>query len=163
MAERDLIERLDDAIEAILAGRREGLAIDEPELATLLMAADDLRALPDPAFKSKLLAELVPPMEDEMTAIAEDVATKFPSIRPYLLVPDADGMIAFLQETLGAELLGRYPAPDGRVMHAAVRVGDSLIEMGEPAVEYKPRPMALHIYLDDVDGAYNRALAAGAA
>jgi PhnB protein len=71
-------------------------------------------------------------------------------------------MIAFLQETLGAELLGRYPAPDGRVMHAALRVGDSLIEMGEPAGEYKPRPMALHIYLDDVEGAYERALAAGA-
>jgi PhnB protein len=84
----------------------------------------------------------------------------FPSIRPYLLVPDADAMIAFLQETLGAELLGRYPAPDGRVMHAALRVGDSLIEMGEPESGFKP--MALHIYLDDVEGAYNRALAAGA-
>src|SRR5438270_14005625 len=160
MAERDLIERLDDAIEAILAGRREGLAIAEPELATLLMAADDLRALPDPAFKSKLLAELVPPMEDEMTAIAEDVKTEFPSIRPYLLVPDADGMIAFLQEMLGAERLGRYPDAEGRVMHAALRVGDSLIEMGEPESGFKP--MALHIYLDDVEGAYARALAAGA-
>src|SRR3954447_18217264 len=93
-------------------------------------------------------------MEDEMTA------TDFPSIRPYLLVPDADGMIAFLQETLGAELLGRYPNAEGRVMHAALRVGDSLIEMGEPAGGYKPRPMALHIYLDDVEGAYERALAA---
>jgi PhnB protein len=85
---------------------------------------------------------------------------EFPSIRPYLLVADADAMIAFLQETLGAELLGRYPAPDGRVMHAALRVGDSLIEMGEPESGFKP--VALHIYLDDVDGAYNRALAAGA-
>jgi uncharacterized glyoxalase superfamily protein PhnB len=161
MAERDLIERLDDAIEAILAGHRDGLALAEPELATLLMAADDLRALPDPAFQSKLLAELVPPMEDEMTTIAaENVTTKFPSIRPYLLVPDADGMIAFLQETLGAELLGRYPDAAGRVMHAALRVGDSLIEMGEP--ESGAKPMALHIYLDDVEGAYNRALAAGA-
>ena len=84
----------------------------------------------------------------------------FPSIRPYLLVPDADGMIAFLQEMLGAELLGRYPASDGRVMHAAMRVGDSVIEMGEPESGFKP--MALHIYLDDVEGAYNRALAAGA-
>jgi PhnB protein len=154
MAERDLIERLDDAIEAILAGRRDGLALAEPELDTLLMAADDLRALPDPAFKSQLLAELVPSMEDEMTT------TEFPSIRPYLLVSDADGMIAFLQQTLGAELLGRYPAPDGRVMHASMRVGDSLIEMGEP--ESGPKTMALHIYLDDVDGAYERALAAGA-
>jgi len=161
MAERDLIERLDDAVEAILSDRREGLALAAPELVTLLMVAGDLRALPDPAFKSQLLAELVPPMEDEMTTMtAEEVTTGFPSIRPYLLVPDADGMIAFLQQTLGAELLGRYPDAEGRVMHAAMRVGDSLIEMGEPESGFKP--MALHIYLDDVEGAYNRALAAGA-
>ena len=161
MAERDLIERLDDAIEAILSGRQEGLALAEPELATLLMVAGDLRALPDSEFRSKLRAELIPPPEDEMTTVtAEEVTTKFPSIRPYLLVPDADGMIAFLQQTLGAELLGRYPDAEGRVMHAALRVGDSLIEMGEPASGVKP--MALHIYLDDVDGAYVRALAAGA-
>jgi len=163
MAERDLIERLDDAIDAILAGRREGLALAEPELATLLMIADDLHGLPDPNFRSKLKAELIPPMEDDMsTMTAEEVTTEFPSIRPYLLAPDADGLIAFLQETLNAELLGRYPDAEGRVMHAALRVGDSLIEMGEPTGEYKARPMALHIYLDDVDGAYNRALAAGA-
>jgi len=161
MAERDLIERLDDAIEAILSGRREDLALAEPELATLLMVADDLRALPDPGFQSKLRAELIPPMEDAMTTMtADDVTTKFPSIRPYLLVPDADGMIAFLQQTVGAELLGRYPDAEGRVMHAALRVGDSLIEMGEPASGVKP--MAVHIYLDDVDGAYARALTAGA-
>jgi len=161
MAERDLIERLDDAVEAILSDRRQGLALAEPELATLLMVAGDLRTLPDPAFKSQLLAELVPPMEDEMTTMtAEEVTTGFPSIRPYLLVPDADGMIAFLQQTLGAELLGRYPDAEGRVMHAAMRVGDSLIEMGETESGFKP--MALHIYLDDVEGAYNRALAAGA-
>jgi uncharacterized glyoxalase superfamily protein PhnB len=163
MAERDLIERLDDAIDAILAGRREGLALAEPELATLLMIAGDLHGLPDPNFRSQLKAELIPQMENAMTTMtAEEVTTEFPSIRPYLLAPDADGLIAFLQETLNAELLGRYPDAAGRVMHAALRVGDSLIEMGEPTGEYTARPMALHIYLDDVDGAYNRALAAGA-
>jgi PhnB protein len=163
MAERDLIERLDDAIEAILAGRREGLALSEPELATLLMIAGDLHGLPDPNFRSKLKAELIPQMENAMTTMtAKEVTTDFPSIRPYLLAPDADGLIAFLQETLNAELLGRFPDAAGRVMHAALRVGDSLIEMGEPTAEYTARPMALHIYLDDVDGAYNRALAAGA-
>lgn len=162
MAERDLIERLDDAIDAILA-RREGLALSEPELATLLMIAGDLHGMPDPNFRSQLKAELVPQMENPMTTMtAEKVTTEFPSIRPYLLAPDADGLIAFVQETLNAELLGRYPDAEGRVMHAALRVGDSLIEMGEPAGDYKARPMALHIYLDDVDGAYNRALAAGA-
>jgi uncharacterized glyoxalase superfamily protein PhnB len=163
MAERDLIERLDDAIGAILAGRRYELAVADPALATLLVVADDLRDLPDPNFRSRLKAELMPALENDMTTMtAEEVTTQFPSIRPYLLVPDADGMIAFLKETLGAELLGRYPDAEGRVMHAAMRVGDSLIEMGEAAGDYKPRPMATHIYLEDVDGAYHRALAAGA-
>lgn len=163
MAELELIERLDDAVEAILAGRRDGLAIAEPELATLLMIADDLRELPDPSFRSKLKTELIPPMEDEMTTMTEEeLKTGFHTITPYLVVEDADGLIAFLKETLGAEVRGRHLAPDGRVMHAEVRVGDSIIEMGEPAGEFKAFAMALHVYIDDVDGAYARALAAGA-
>jgi PhnB protein len=164
MAERDLIERLDDAVEAILAGRRDGLALAEPELATLLVVAGDLRDLPDPNFRSKLKAELMPALENEMTTMtAEAAKTGFHTITPYLNAENADGVIAFLQETLGAEVKARYPAPDGRrVMHAEVRVGDSMIEMGDVEGEFKPFPMALHVYIDDVDGAYARALAAGA-
>jgi PhnB protein len=163
MAERDLIERLDDAVEAILAGRRDGLALADPALATLLVVADDLRDMPDPNFRSKLKAELMPALENDMTTMTAEVPkTGFHTITPYLNVESADDLIAFLQETLGAELQARYPAPDGRVMHAELRVGDSRIEMGEPEGESKPFPMALHVYIDDVDGAYARALAAGA-
>jgi PhnB protein len=166
MAERDLIERLDDAIEAILADRNAGLAglaLSEPELATLLVVADDLRELPDPNFRSKLKAELIPSTEDEMTTMtAEELKTGFHTITPYLLVDGADDLIAFMQDAFGAELQARFPAPDGRLMHAELRVGDSMIEMGEPAGEFKPFPMTLHLYIDDVDGAYARALAAGA-
>ncbi len=163
MAERNLIERLDEAIAGILAGRRDGLVLAEPELAALLLLADDLQHLPDPDFQSRLRAELIPPMENEMTTITDDeVNTDFPTVTPYMLVPDADGLIAFLQDVLGAELLGRYPAPDGRVMHAALRIGDSLLELGEGGGDYKPFAMALHVYLEDVDGAYARAVAAGA-
>ncbi|HSY48547.1 MAG TPA: VOC family protein [Thermoanaerobaculia bacterium] len=163
MAERDLIERLDDAVEAILAGRRDGLALSQPELATLLVVADDLRELPDPAFRSKLKAELIPTTEDEMTTMtAEEPKTGFHTITPYLLVDRADDLIAFMQDAFGAELLARHPAPDGRVMHAELRVGDSMIEMGEPSGEFKPMAMALHLYIDDVDAAYARALASGA-
>src|SRR5437763_2659394 len=93
------------------------------------------------------------------TLTTEDVNA---TIRPYLVVEDADGLIAFLQETLGAELKGRFAGPDGRVMHAELRVGDSMIEMGEPNEQFKAFPIALHVYLDDLDGAYARALAAGA-
>ncbi|MGH9423657.1 MAG: VOC family protein [Thermoanaerobaculia bacterium] len=163
MAERNLIERLDDAIEAILSGRRDGLALAEPELATLLVVADDLRDLPDPTFRSKLKAELIPAQENEMTTMtAEEPKTGHQTITPYLHVDSADDLIAFLQDVLGAELQGRFSAPDGRVMHAALRIGDSMIEMGEPTAESKAFGMALHVYLDDVDGAYARALAAGA-
>jgi uncharacterized glyoxalase superfamily protein PhnB len=163
MAERKLIQRLDDAIEAILAGRRGGLALAEPELATLLVVAGDLRDLPDPTFRSKLKAELMPALENEMTTmIAEEPKTAHHTITPYLIVDGAGDLIAFLQEVLGAELQGRFAAPDGRVMHAQLRVGDSMIEMGDASDEFKASGMALHVYIDDIDGAYARALAAGA-
>ena len=163
MAERNLIERLDDAIEAILAGRRDGLALAEPELAALLFVADDLCDLPDPSFRSRLKAELIPSLEIEMTTMIEEgLKTGFHAVTPYLLVEDADGLIAFMQDVLGAQLEGRFLAPDGRVMHAELRVGDSMIELGEPRDDFKPFGMALHVYIDDVDRVYNRAIAAGA-
>jgi uncharacterized glyoxalase superfamily protein PhnB len=162
MAERDLIERLDDAIEAILAGRREGLALAEPELATLLMIAGDLHGLPDPNFRSRLKAELIPQMETAMTTMTINPKTTTHTITPGLFVDGADDLIAFMREVLGAELIARHAQPDGKVRYAQVQVGDSTIELGDANDQYKAFGMALHIYLDDVDGAYNRALAAGA-
>ena len=166
MAERDLIERLDDAVEAILAGRSvglPGLALAEPELATLLVVADDLRDLPDPRFQSRLKAELIPPTEDEMTTMTDEgLKTEAHTITPYLLVDGADDLIAFMQDAFGAELQARHLRPDGKVMHAQIRVGDSRIEMGDANDQFKAFPVALHVYIDDVDGVYARALAAGA-
>ncbi len=163
MAEHDLIERLDEAVEDILAGRRDGLALAEPELATLLMVADDLRDLPDSNFRSKLKAELMPALENEMTTMTvEEVQSDFHTITPYLLVNGADDLIAFLQDVLGAEIQMRVPAPDGRVMHASLRIGNSMVEMGDPSGEFKAFGMAMHVYIDDVDSVYARALAAGA-
>jgi PhnB protein len=162
MAERDLIERLDDAIDAILAGRREGLALAEPALATLLMIAGDLHGMPDPNFRSKLKAELIPSMENEMTTMTIDPKTTTHTITPCLFVDGADDLIAFMREVLGAELIARHAQPDGNVRYAQVQVGDSTIELGDANDQYKAIGMALHLYIDDVDGAYNRALAAGA-
>jgi PhnB protein len=163
MAERDLIERLDDAVDAILAGRRQGLAFAEPELATLLMIAGDLHGLPDPNFRSRLKAELIPSMEDEMTAMTEEeLKTDLLTVTPYLLVDGADDLIAFMREVLGAELNARHLLPDGKVVHAELSVGDSKIELGDANEQYKAFGTALHVYIDDVDSVYARALAAGA-
>ena len=56
----------------------------------------------------------------------------------------------------------RLQTPDGRIMHAEVRIGDSVVMMGEASDDNPPIPAMLHLYLEDADAAYRRALAAGA-
>jgi len=142
-------------IDAIVAGR--AVPAVEPDLAMLAVIATDLRGMPDPNFKARLARELFPGKENVM----ENVVT-VTEVRPYLIVRGADDLIAFLQRTFDAELLGRVPAPGGTVMHAEVRVGDSVIEMGDAGDQWQPLAAPMHIYLDDVDGTYRRAIAAGA-
>jgi uncharacterized glyoxalase superfamily protein PhnB len=91
-----------------------------------------------------------------------DVTTSVPSVRPYLIVEGVDDLITFLKQTFDAAVLMRVPAPDGTVMHAAIRVGDSIIEMGDAGGAWKPIGAPLHVYLDEVDETYRRAIAAGA-
>ncbi|HYI10032.1 MAG TPA: VOC family protein [Thermoanaerobaculia bacterium] len=155
MAERDLFERLDRMIDAIVAG--EPAPALEPDLAMFAVIASDLRDLPDPDFKARLLRDLIPDKEDVM----ETVAT-VTSVRPYLIVKGADDLIAFLQQTFDAELILRAPAPGGTVMHAEVRIGDTLVEMGDAGEQWTPIAAPMHVYLENVDEVYRRALAAGA-
>ena len=156
MAERNQFDRLDDAIDAIVA-RRTPPAMD-PELATLLVVAADLRDLPDPRFRARLRSELIP--NDEEAEMKTATAVK--SVRPYLIVPGADDLIAFLERTFDAEVLLRVPTPEGQVMHAEVRVGESIVEMGDASERWKAMTPPLHVYLENVDEVYERALAAGA-
>jgi len=155
MAERDQFDRLNDAIDIVIAGR--SLPAIDPELATLLLVAADLRDLPDPRFQSRLRTELIPNEEDIMETTA--VAT---SVRPYLIVEGATNLIAFLEQTFDAKVLLHVPTPDGKVMHAEVRVGDSIVEMGDSGEQWKPIAAPLHVYIENVDEAYRRAIAAGA-
>lgn len=149
MAERDLFERLDRMIDAIVAGERAPAV--EPDVAMLAVIASDLRGLPDPRFKARLARELFPEKEEEVM-----------HVRPYLIVRGADDLIAFLQQTFDAEVVLRVPAPGGTVMHAEVRVGDSVVEIGDAGEQWQPIAAPLHVYLENVDEAYRRAIAAGA-
>src|SRR5579864_1893049 len=84
------------------------------------------------------------------------------NIVPYLVVRGASQFIAFLKSAFeGAELL-RVPRPDGSIMHAEVRIGDSLIELAGANDPYPARPMFIHLYVADADAAFERALRAGA-
>ncbi len=84
------------------------------------------------------------------------------NVNAYLLPLRAEPVIAFLKRAFGAQELAKYASPDGVVHHAEIRVGDSVVEMGEPQGKYPPMPAMFYLYVPDCDAVYQRALAAGA-
>jgi PhnB protein len=84
-------------------------------------------------------------------------------VTPYLHAKGAAELIGFLERALGAEEQARFTSPEGVVRHAKLRVGDSMLELGEAHGAFGPTPCLLHLAVDDVDAAYARAMAAGAA
>jgi PhnB protein len=81
---------------------------------------------------------------------------------PYLAVHGVPKLMTFLKQAFYAEERERMTAPDGRVSHAEMKIGDSIIMMGEPTGESKSMPGMIYLYLEDTDAAYKRALQAGA-
>lgn len=84
------------------------------------------------------------------------------SVSPYLVVDGVDRTIAFLVKALDAEELMRIPGENGRVMHAEVRIGDSVVMMSDGNENWPPIPAYVHVYVPDVDKTYRRAIEAGA-
>jgi PhnB protein len=86
----------------------------------------------------------------------------FHSITPYLISAGVPRLIDFMKEAFGAEEIFRMPLPDGSIMHAEVRIGDSMIELSDGNEQHPPSPTGLHIYVADANAVYDRAVAAGA-
>jgi len=85
------------------------------------------------------------------------------TITPYLTVSGVSKLIDFLKQTFDATETERMDLPDGSVRHAEVKVGDSMIMMGEADDPANAQTAALYVYVDDVDATYRRAVQAGAA
>jgi PhnB protein len=93
------------------------------------------------------------------------IAKGLNNVNAYLLPLRAEPVITFLKRAFGGQELGKYASPDGVVHHAEIRVGDSVVEMGEPFgehIKYGPMPAMFYVYVPDCDAVYRRALAAGA-
>lgn len=84
------------------------------------------------------------------------------TVTPYLIVEDGDGFIEFAQAAFGARVLGRSDAPDGRLMHAELALGDSHVMLGGSNDEWPPTRSLIHLYVPDVDAVFRRAVEAGA-
>jgi PhnB protein len=74
----------------------------------------------------------------------------------------APKFISFLESAFGAQLVERHQSDEGFVYHAKVRLGDSIVEMGEAHDQWQPMHSAIYMYVEDVDTTYRQALSAGA-
>lgn len=83
------------------------------------------------------------------------------TINPYLMVQSVQELIDFMTKTFSGKLEVKLDRPDGKIMHAEIRVGDSIIMAGEPTTDFGLFPCSLYIYVEDCDSVYKKALAYG--
>jgi len=86
----------------------------------------------------------------------------YTTVSPYLIVDGASQTIDFLVRVFGAVELRRFPDAAGRLMHAEVRIDDTVIMLADGGPGWPPIPSYVHVYVSDVDATYKRALEAGA-
>jgi PhnB protein len=84
------------------------------------------------------------------------------TVTPFLHPRGVERLIAFLQEAFGAQTIGEPTIGlDRKIAHADLRIGDSIIELGEKHGEWQPMPVGLHLYVEDCDAVYAQAIQAG--
>jgi uncharacterized glyoxalase superfamily protein PhnB len=86
----------------------------------------------------------------------------YSTVSPYLIVDGASRTIEFLVRVFDAVELRRFPDPTGKLMHAEVRIDDTVVMLADGGEGWPPLPTSVHIYVADVDATYRRALEAGA-
>ncbi len=94
---------------------------------------------------------------------AKPVPKGFHTVTPYITAQHADKVIAFMQQAFGAEFDHEpMKRPDGSLMHATLRVGDSMVMVAQATEPAHAMPASLYLYLPNVDAAYQLAIKAGA-
>ncbi len=105
-----------------------------------------------------------------MTTV-QPIPQGFHTVTPYLTVYDAQAAIEFYKRAFGAVEHCRMPGPDGkRIMHASIQIGDSMVMLSDEMRDYGVvaptslggTPVSIHLYVDNVDAAFERAVLAGA-
>jgi PhnB protein len=102
--------------------------------------------------------------------MAEPIPNDYPRVTPYLIVDGAGAAIDFYSSVLGAVERVRMAGPDGKVGHAELAIGDSMIMLADEHLDMDARgprtiggtPITLHVYVGDADDVFERAIQAGA-
>ena len=164
MAERSIIDQLDDAVTALLAQREPVVSETDRELAELVAVARELRGLPSEQFRAALRKDL----GDNMSTASKQIESEskkfkregFHTITPYLIVKPADELVDFVKQAFGAVESFRATGSAGG-LHCEVKIGESVVMIGGGPT-FDTRPAAIHLYVSDVDQVYASAVAAGA-
>ena len=175
MAKRSLAMQFDEVVQAMLVSLRpRPEQAPDRELPALVRVAQELRELPREEFRAALKSDLQrrASMTEGTTGAArsnEAMATVvhyqrpgLTAITPYIIVRPAVQFMEFLKSSFDAIETLRMPGPDGSIMHAEVSIGNGAIEVSDGNEQYPTAPQAVHLYVDDPDAAYARALQAGA-
>ncbi len=97
-----------------------------------------------------------------MTEKVKPVPEGYHTVTPALTVQGTPKLIDFLKQAFDAKEIEVMKRPDGAIAHAEVRIGDSVVMMGEALGEAKPSPGSFYLYVADADATYKRAIRAGA-
>lgn len=85
----------------------------------------------------------------------------YTTVTPWIISGDTAGLIDYLKEVFDAEEIARLVGADGRIGHAEVRIGDSIVMMFDARPGWPPTPAFLRLYVEDADATHRRAVAAG--
>ena len=94
----------------------------------------------------------------------------FHTVTPHLTIEGAADAIKFYKKAFGARELSRMKSPDGRLMHAMIMIGNSVVMLNDAYPEWGGKgpkalggtPMAVHLYVEDADRVFRKAIKAGA-
>ena len=82
------------------------------------------------------------------------------TVTPFLVVRQADLLLEFIKNAFNGEVTSRMPDDKGRVMHATVKIGDSIVMVADAMEKFPAMQAMLYLYVDDVDATYQQALKA---
>jgi len=86
----------------------------------------------------------------------------FHTVTPHFLVSDAKAFIGFLERAFGAVELHRSEMPDGKIMHAQCRIGDSVVMLADVPPDHAATSTMIYLYVPDADAVFESAVTAGA-
>ena len=120
--------------------------------------------------KKKTVARRAPAKRAPSKKAVSPIPAGHPAVSPYLIVDDAPRALEFYKKAFGARELMRHAGPDGRIGHAEIRIGDSIVMLADEHLEINAKspktvggtPVRLHLYVKDVDAVARQATAAGA-